>query len=109
MVLAAWRTRGTFLSSHRGTTCGRLINVSHLGPASEPLKLAVFQTDSRSGENADNFTNVFIAAQRNQANGRADQAPLHQPPRIGEPRVAVNTVIVGADGSQLILPVAPGS
>ncbi len=31
-----------------------------------------------------------------------------QPPRSGEPRSAVNTVFLGADDSQLILPVAPG-
>jgi hypothetical protein len=32
-----------------------------------------------------------------------------QPPRSGEPRSAENTVFLGADGSQLILPVAPGT
>ena len=32
-----------------------------------------------------------------------------QPPRTGEPRQAVNTVLVGAEGSQSILPVARGN
>lgn len=31
-----------------------------------------------------------------------------QPPRTGEPRLAVNTVLVGMDGSHLLLPVASG-